>query len=209
MANVLGTAAAARAARRVGASLTFVSSDYVFDGADGPYGEDDATHPINVYGAHKLEAEAAVAEAGPTNLVVRTCQVFGPDPRRANFVIRVADALRSERVVEVAGDLFGTPTPVADLARVVIELTLSRERGIWHVAGDTFLSRYELALLVADVFHGEPRLIVEVAADQMNDPVKRPRRAGLRNDRLAIAGLQPPGRLPRALAELAASELGL
>ena len=84
--NVLGTEAAARAAGGVGASFTFISTDYVFDGLSGPYGEDDATNPLNVYGAHKLSAEGAVMAADAANLVVRTCQVFGDDPRRTNFV---------------------------------------------------------------------------------------------------------------------------
>jgi dTDP-4-dehydrorhamnose reductase len=206
--NVLGAEAAALAARRVGASFTFISTDYVFDGISGPYGEDEPTNPINVYGAHKLDAEAAVMAADSANLVVRTCQVFGDDPRRTNFVVRVADRLRADQTVEAAGDLFGTPTFAPDLARALAELTLSRASGIWNVAGDTFLSRYELATLVADAFDCEHGLIVEVAADRMQDPVNRPRRAGLRNDRLEAAGIRLVTRLPKALADLAAREQG-
>ena len=204
--NVLGTEAAALAARRVGASFTFISTDYVFDGISGPYGEDEPTNPINVYGAHKLDAEAAVMAADPVNLVVRTCQVFGDDPRRTNFVVRVADRLHADQPVEAAGDLFGTPTYAPDLARALAELTLSRASGIWNVAGDTFLSRYELATLVADAFGGAHGLIVEVAADRMHDPVNRPRRSGLRNGRLEDAGLRLITPLPEALADLAARE---
>jgi len=204
--NVLGAEAAALAARRVGASFTFISTDYVFDGSDGPYGEDEATNPINVYGRHKLDAEAAVMAADSANLVVRTCQVFGDDPRRTNFVVRVADRLSASQAVEAAGDLFGTPTYAPDLARALAELTLSRASGIWNVAGDTFLSRYELATLVADAFGSEHGLIVEVAADRMHDAVNRPRRSGLRNGRLEDAGLRLITPLPEALAALAARE---
>jgi dTDP-4-dehydrorhamnose reductase len=204
--NVLGTEAAALAARRIGASFTFISTDYVFDGVSGPYGEDEPTNPINVYGAHKLDAEAAVVAADSANLVVRTCQVFGDDPRRTNFVVRVADRLRADQTVEAAGDLFGTPTYAPDLARALAELTLSRARGIWNVAGDTFLSRYELATMVADAFGCERGSIVEVAADRMQDPANRPRRAGLRNGRLEAAGVHLITRLPEALAELVARE---
>src|SRR6185295_6759642 len=100
-------------------SFTFISSDYVFDGIAGPYREDEATNPINVYGAHKLEAEAITLAADGANLVVRTCQVFGDDPRRTNFVVRVADRLRAGETVEAAGDLFGTPTYAPDLARAL------------------------------------------------------------------------------------------
>jgi dTDP-4-dehydrorhamnose reductase len=206
--NVLGTEAAALAARRVGASFTFISTDYVFDGICGPYGEDERTNPINVYGAHKLDAEAAVMAADTTNLVVRTCQVFGDDPRRTNFVVRVADRLRADQTVEAAGDLFGTPTYAPDLARALAELTLTRASGIWNVAGDTFLSRYELATMVADAFGCERGPIVEVSANRMEDPVNRPHRAGLRSGRLEAGGFHLITHLPEALDRLAAGEAG-
>lgn len=204
--NVLGTKAVASASRRVNASVTFISTDYVFNGADGPYSEDHATNPINVYGALKLEAEAVVMAADSANLVVRTCQVFGDDPRRTNFVVRTADRLRAAETVEAAGDLFGTPTYAPDLARALAELTLMRAHGIWNVAGDTYVSRYRLAMMVADAFGCEHGLIVEVAADQMDDPINRPRYSGLRNGRLAAAGMELITPLPEALADLATRE---
>jgi dTDP-4-dehydrorhamnose reductase len=206
--NVLGTKSTALAARGAGASFTFISTDYVFDGLSGPYGENEPTNPINVYGTHKLDAEAEVMAADSANLVVRTCQVFGEDPRRTNFVVRVADRLRARETVEAAGDLFGTPTYAPDLARALAELTLSRASGIWNVAGDTFLSRYALATTVADAFGCERGSIVEVAADRMQDPVNRPRRAGLRNNRLAAADLRLITPLLEALAELAVGDTG-
>ena len=201
--NVLGVEAVARAAHRAGATLTFISTDYVFDGSCGPYGEGDHTNPINVYGAHKLAAEAVVVGEDPGNLVVRTCQVFGDDQRRANFVLRVVDALGEGETVEAAGDLFGTPTFAPDLARALAELTLARAGGVWHFAGDVFLSRYELARRVAAAFGCDGSSIVGVAADQMHDPVNRPRRAGLRNDRLAAERYAWTTPLEDALAALA------
>ena len=205
--NVRGTEAATLAAHRVGASLTFISSDYVFDGMSGPYGENGAANPINVYGAQKLEAEDAVMAADAGNLVVRTCQVFGDDPRRTNFVVRVVDRLRRGETVAAASDMFGTPTFAPDLARGLVDLTLSRASGIWHVAGDRFLSRYELAKMAAVAFGCESAAILEVTADRMDDPVDRPRRAGLRNDRLGVAGLPLITPLHEALAALATREI--
>ncbi len=200
--NVLGTEAAAQAARRAGATLTFVSTDYVFDGLHGPYGEADETNPLNTYGAHKLAAEAVVMGENPHNLVLRTCQVFGDDPRRKNYVLRVVDSLRRGELVEAAGDLYGTPTYAPDLANALVDLTLSGADGVWHLAGETFLSRYELARRVAFAFECHSGSIVEVDADQMRDPVNRPRRSGLRIDRLAEKGGRWTTPLESALAEL-------
>jgi len=206
--NVLGAEATAIAAGRVGSSFTFISTDYVFDGIRGPYGEDEATNPLNIYGAHKLAAETAVLAADPTNLVIRTCQVFGLDPRRINFVVRVADQLRREERVEVAGDLFGTPTYAPDLARALVDLTLSGRGDIWHVAGESFLSRYELAKMVAAAFGFEGGRVVEVSADQMDDSVTRPRLAGLRCERLAAASLSVTRPITESLEDLAAMDTG-
>lgn len=205
--NFHGPETVATAALRAGATLTFISTDYVFDGADGPYGETDRTNPVNVYGAHKLAAEEAVLAAAPANLVVRTCQIFGDDPRRVNYVMRVVDQIRGGRIVEAPNDLYGTPTFAPDLARQVLQLTLDEAKGVWHVAGDTFLSRYELAEMAAAAFRCDEGMILQVTADHMNDPVSRPKRAGLRNDRLAMARLHhrmTP--LRKALATLAAAD---
>jgi dTDP-4-dehydrorhamnose reductase len=204
--NVLGTERGALAASGVGASFAFISSDYVFDGRHGPYDENAPTNPINVYGAHKLEAERVVMAANPANLVVRTCQVFGDDPRRTNFVVRVADQLRASKVVEAAGDLFGTPTYAPDLARALVHLAQTGATGIWNVAGDSFLSRYELATMVADAYRCERRMVREVAAGRMHDPVNRPRRSGLLNGRLRAASPGLITALEDALAALAARE---
>jgi dTDP-4-dehydrorhamnose reductase len=205
--NVLGPRSAAWAAREVGATVTFISTDYVFDGASGPYGERDAPNPLNVYGEHKLRAEEAILDSNSANLVIRSCQVFGPDPRRFNFVLRVADRLRHGEVTEAAGDLFGTPTYAPDLAAAILELTIECAAGVWHVAGGTFLSRYELAKRVAAAFGFAEAAVEDVGAERMADPVNRPRRAGLLNDRLNAAGRQPVRSLDEALLELARQEV--
>lgn len=201
--NVLGTEATARAAYRAGATLAFISTDYVFDGVHGPYSEREPTNPINVYGTHKLEAEGAVLGVDTGNLVVRSCQVFGDDPRRVNYVMRTVDGLRRGEALEAAGDLFGTPTFAPDLARILVDLVLDRAAGIWHVAGDTFLSRYELAKRAAVAFGCTGGTIAEVETHRMNDAVDRPRRAGLLSGRLTASGLNRTTPLDEALAALA------
>jgi dTDP-4-dehydrorhamnose reductase len=197
-----GAGVAADAARQSRSALVFFSTDYVFGGANGPSGESDPVGPLNVYGRSKLEAETIVLDANPDNLVVRTCQVFGPDPRRMNFVLRVADRLAGKNSVAAADDLFGTPTFSPDLVSRVFELVASGASGAWHVAGSAYLSRYELAVAVARVYHLDPALVYAVPWDQAHDPVNRPRRGGLRNDRLAARGVPEMTPLNDALAKL-------
>ena len=181
--NVDGSLVVAESARQAGARMVFLSTDYAFDGEAGPYDERAEPRPINEYGRQKLAVEEAVAQL-PDGVIVRTCQVFGPDPRRANYVLRVADDLPAGRRVRAATDLFGTPTLVADLVASLLDLTVGRADGTWHVAGPDFLSRFELARLTAAAAGADPDLVEGVPFATIADDVPRPRRAGLVSTRV-------------------------
>jgi dTDP-4-dehydrorhamnose reductase len=203
--NVDAPAAAAEACRSVGTKLTFISTDYVFDGRAGPYLEKDSPAPINAYGSQKLAAERCVLGASSQNLVVRTCQVFGSDPRRRNYVAGIADRLIAGEIVRAPHDLFGTPTYAPDLADAVIELTLGGKSGVWHVAGTSFVSRFELAQAIAAAFKLDGSRVVAMSADEIGDDVKRPRRAGLRSD-LAVNLVAKGSPLEVSLAQFSKEE---
>jgi dTDP-4-dehydrorhamnose reductase len=203
--NVTGTMAVAEAAESAGARLTFISTDYVFDGLQGPYRESDPPNPINVYGRDKLDAERSVLSAESRNLVVRTCQVFGWDHRRMNFVLQVVDRLRRGERVEAADNLIGTPTYGPDLARSLVHLVLDDARGVWHVAGSTVLSRYDFARRIARSFSLDPNQVTRVIYDPQRDIVSRPEHAGLVTEHVGRSTLRPTP-LGDALDSLAASE---
>jgi dTDP-4-dehydrorhamnose reductase len=117
--NAGSPGAIAQAADAVGAAVVNVSTDYVFDGAGGaPYAEDAPTHPLNTYGATKLEGETAVAAASRRSLSIRTSWVVSPHGK--NFVktmLRVAGAGNPLKVVD---DQSGRPTSAADLAGFIL-----------------------------------------------------------------------------------------
>jgi len=177
--NVDGTAAVERVASWLEVPLVFLSTDYVFDGTAGPYHEEAVPNPINEYGRQKLQAERLV-RARADNLVVRTCQVFGPDPRRMNYVLRVADALAAGRRVEAEQDLYGTPTYSVDLASSLLLLLAAGATGTWHVAGDLWLSRFDLAREVARVVGRDETSIAPI---ETGGAIPRPRLSGLRSIR--------------------------
>jgi dTDP-4-dehydrorhamnose reductase len=101
----------ARRCRAIGARFVTYSTDYVFDGAAGPYGEDDATNPLSVYGKAKLEAERAILGEMPEHLILRTTTVFGPERQGKNFVYQLLRKVAKQERMVVPSDQRATSGP--------------------------------------------------------------------------------------------------
>jgi dTDP-4-dehydrorhamnose reductase len=183
--NVEGVQNVSEAAQAVGAKVVYFSSDYVFDGKDGPYDESTKVSPVSVYGRHKVRAEEIVEDkSGGDALIVRTTVVYGLERQKKNFVLRLAASLASGLEVPVPTDQVGSPTLNSALAATTIELVLRQEKGIFNVAGDELCSRYDLALAVAEQFELDEGLIVPITTDMLNQKAKRPLQAGLKVDKV-------------------------
>lgn len=178
-----GPAALARAARASGASTVHFSTEYVFDGEAGPYGEDDEPRPLSVYGQTKLEGERAVLAADPGALVIRTTVVYGPESHGRNTAYQLAARLRAHEPVNVPFDQVTTPTYNPDLAGATVALVEAGVGGVVHVAGPELLPRSELARRLAAAMGLEVGLVRPVATADLVQPARRPLLAGLRTDR--------------------------
>lgn len=190
--NVAGLRAIADAADD--ATLVVFSSEYVFDGTRGPYGEDDPVAPINEYGRQKVEIEA-IARERARHLVLRISGVYGWSGARTSFVAQLVDALRAGRRFVVPSDQVITPTPAPDLAATVVTLVDDDVRGTLHAAGPEILPRPEFARRAAEAFGLDPGLLDAVPTDALGLAAPRPRGAGLRTDRLRALGRSlPPSR---------------
>lgn len=186
-ANHTGPASLAAAAAERGVPFVFFSTDYVFDGSaahPGPYAEDAATHPLSVYGRSKLDGEQAVMEAHPGALVLRTNVVFGPDPQGKNFLYTLRRLLSSGQTMRVPTDQVNNPTYNEDLATATLALLEARAAGIFNVAGPEQLSRYDFAVLAAQILGLDPALIEPVTTAALNQRAKRPLYSGLQIDKL-------------------------
>jgi dTDP-4-dehydrorhamnose reductase len=195
-------AAAARAAAKRGAGFVYFSTEYVFDGTAGPYGEDDPVDPLSVYGLSKLEGERRVVEENSRTLVIRTTVVYGPEPQGKNFVYQVLRRARAGETVRVPGDQRSSPTYNVDLAAATVELVERDHQGVIHVAGPTVLDRHAFALEVCAAFRLDRTRVQAVETASLGQRARRPLRAGLVVDR-ARQMLETPLRPPReALAEM-------
>ncbi len=176
----------AEACADVGAHLTTISTDYVFDGAQlTPYAETDAPNPLSVYGRSKLDGESAVG-VGAT--VVRTSWLCGA--RGSNMVETVLSQLEGRARLRYVADRVANPTFVTDLAPVVVGLTFDRRAGLYHVTNQGSVSPWELARAVAESAGADPDRVESIAAADLNPPrlAPRPAYSVLDNAALRAAG---------------------
>lgn len=165
--------------------LVQFSTDYVFDGYNGPYSEGDQTNPLSYYGRLKLESERLVLESGIKGLVLRTLWLYGYIPgARRNLVTWPFEVLSREAQVEVVDDQWGNPTYVHDLAQVVMELCRRDFSGVFHMGGATYTTRYELTLHLAHFFGLCESLVKPISTKAMAQRARRPLRSGLQTDAL-------------------------
>jgi dTDP-4-dehydrorhamnose reductase len=192
--NVGVAESVSRAANGAGARLVFFSTDYVFDGADGPYAEDDEPNPLSEYGRQKLAGERWALET-PRALVIRTAVVYGWERQAKNFVVRLIDADRNAGHWRVPVDQIGSPTYAPNLAEAVVELAHRGAAGIYHVAGAQPASRYEFAVEATRVFGLENVRIEPVETSELGQEAVRPLSAALYVDK-AQAALERARLLP-------------
>jgi len=140
--------------------LVHISTDYVFDGAQGMYGETDPVHPINEYGRSKLNGEQAALRAHQP-LLLRISSPFGRGygARKPQFFRYVTDNLRSGKPVRALMDQRVTATFLPDLARAIEILARRSVSGIVHVGSAQPLTRFEFAQEIAKVVGADPGLV--------------------------------------------------
>jgi dTDP-4-dehydrorhamnose reductase len=178
-ANVTAVENLIDAARKVGAKLVHVSTDYVFDGKNGPYDEEAKPHPIGYYGKTKLASENAVLTSEIQHTILRTIVLYGNGIGvKPNFPLWVISSLKSGKQINVVDDQIGNPTYVGDLALAMIKSFELNRSGIFHIGGGEQLSRFDFALLIANVFNLDRSLIRCIKTRDLHQASPRPMLSG-------------------------------
>jgi dTDP-4-dehydrorhamnose reductase len=180
--NVKGVENLAKACKLNMAMLIHISTDYIFDGENGPYKETDKPNPLGYYGKSKLASENVCRMTGIPYAILRTSVLFGLGTNvKANFFLWLYNKLRNNEPVNIVTDQFNTPTLVDDLALGIKLLIKKSSYGVFNVSGEAYLNRFDFANLLAKTFEFSSDLITPVKTEQLEQVAIRPIYAGLDN----------------------------
>lgn len=171
--------------KKTSAKMVFISTDYVFDGENGPYDEDAPVNPLGVYAKHKLEAERAVLKDLPESIVIRITNVYGDEERKKNFVIRIVDQILEGKklTLKLPVDQYATPVNAWDVARAIFLLITDNKSGIYNINSTDFVNRVELVKIILARFPDAEYEMEQLSTAELNQPAPRPLMGGLKNDK--------------------------
>ncbi|GAB4183101.1 MAG: dTDP-4-dehydrorhamnose reductase [Calditrichia bacterium] len=164
--------------------LIHISTDYVFDGLEGPYSENDRPNPISFYGKEKLASENAVLNEAEAYTIIRTNVLFDYYPGIGdNFFTWLIKKLFKGEAVRIVSDQFNNPNYAYDLAKMIYYIMERGVQGVYHCGGEEYMSRYELAIKAAEWLDLDKSLITPVLTSEFKQAAKRPLRGGLKIDK--------------------------
>lgn len=155
--------------------IVHISTDYIFDGKSGNYTETSKPNPLSYYGKSKLAAENALLSSGIDFAIVRTMVLYGTGRNlRPNFVTWLINMLAEKNTVRIVDDQFGMPTIIDDLGWGLVKIVELDKSGIYNICGSEYLSRYEFAVKIANVFRLNENLVMPVKTSDLNQAAARP-----------------------------------
>ena len=168
------------ACKLVNAHFIHLSTDFIFDGTEGPLDELAEPNPVNFYGESKLAAEQLIRFSDINWCILRTVLVYGvvPDMSRSNIVLWVKKSLEEGKKISVVNDQWRTPTLAEDLAMGCYLAASKKAKGIYNISGKDFLSPYDIAVQTANYFKLDASLINPTDSNQFKQPARRPLKTG-------------------------------
>jgi dTDP-4-dehydrorhamnose reductase len=165
----------------------YISTDYVFDGNNGPYKEKDEVNPISVYGRTKLYGEDLVQQSNVNWVILRANVVFSFQERtKASFMDWVVDSLKNRQSITVVDDQWNNPTWTVDLARIISRIIDHEIHGLYHYGGRDLLNRFAFAEMIAETFKLDRTLIEPIDTASLKQLAKRPLKSGLCTEKIEI-----------------------
>ena len=170
-----------KACEKTGSYLLHLSTDFIFDGEDGPYDEKAQSNPISYYGECKLAAEQLLLKSNLSYGIARTVLVYGiaHDMSRSNIILWVKGSLEAGKEIKVVDDQLRSPTLAEDLAEGCYLMAKLKAEGVYNISGKDLLTPYEMAIKTADYFKLDTSTMEKADASNFSQTAKRPPRTGL------------------------------
>ena len=190
--NVGGTQNIADACKKLGCKMTYISTDYVFDGQGTEPWQPDCRdyRPLNVYGQTKLEGELAVSQTLEKYFIVRIAWVFGLNG--SNFIKTMLKLSETHDTLRVVCDQIGTPTYTYDLARLLVDMIESEKYGYYHATNEGgYISWYDFACEIFRQAGRATKVQPVTTAEYGVSKAARPFNSRLDKSKLAANGFTP------------------
>lgn len=188
--NALGARNVALACAEVGASIVYISTDYVYDGEKKtPYYEYDQTNPLSIYGKSKLEGENFVKLLCSKHYIVRTSWLFGKNGK--NFVRTMLELSKTKKQISVVDDQFGSPTYTPDLAGALLELITKPAYGTYHITNENHCSWCGFAKYIFEAANVKDIEVRPITTVELGRPAPRPKNSVLEKFYLRLNGYRP------------------
>lgn len=190
--NAGGTKNIADVCKKLDCKMTYISTDYVFNGqGTEPWNADCKDYaPLNVYGQTKLEGEKAVAETLEKYFIVRIAWVFGTNGK--NFIKTMINVGKKYDTVRVVSDQIGTPTYTLDLARLLVDMIETEKYGYYHATNEGgFISWYDFTVEIYRQAGLDTKVIPVTTAEYGLSKAARPFNSRLDKSKLVEAGFTP------------------
>ncbi len=171
--NAQGTLNMVKACEKIDSKLIYVSTDFVFDGTEGSYKETDKTNPISYYGLSKLKGEEFVQESDIKSAIVRVSVLYGWH-ENFNYVMWVIDELKKGNNINIVTDEYNSPTYAENAAEAILKIFSKNKEGIYHIAGDERINRFDFAKNIAKVFELDETLINPIKSEDLIRKARRP-----------------------------------
>ena len=190
--NADGTANIAKACKKTGSKMVYISTDYVFDGqGTTPWTPDCKDYkPLNVYGQSKLDGELAVSSTLDNYFIVRIAWVFGLNGK--NFIKTMLNVGKNHDTVRVVNDQIGTPTYTYDLARLLVDMNESEKYGYYHATNEGgYISWYDFTKEIYRQAGYTTEVLPVTTAEYGLSKAARPFNSRLEKSKLVEAGFKP------------------
>lgn len=190
--NAGGTQNIANVCKKLDCKMTYISTDYVFDGQGTEPWQPDckAYKPLNVYGQTKLEGELAVSGTLEKFFIVRIAWVFGLNGK--NFIKTMLNVGKTHDTVRVVNDQIGTPTYTLDLSRLLVDMNETEKYGYYHATNEGgYISWFDFTCEIYRQAGLSTKVLPVTTAEYGLSKAARPFNSRLDKSKLVAAGFKP------------------